>query len=60
MRYDSGHITELAGYRLTDRIGSGGMGDVYKAFNGLVSHSFSISIILSVTALIVAFEKPTQ
>ena len=32
----------------------------YTASNGLVFHSFSIGIILSVTALIVAFEKPTQ
>ena len=32
----------------------------YTVSNGLVFHSFSIGIILSVTALIVAFEKPTQ
>ncbi len=45
MRYDSGHITELAGYRLTDRIGSGGMGDVYKAFNATLNRTAAIKIL---------------
>lgn len=45
MRYDSGHITELAGYRLTDRIGSGGMGDVYKAYNEKLNRTAAIKIL---------------
>lgn len=45
MRYDSGHITELAGYRLTDRIGSGGMGDVYKAYNAALNRTAAIKIL---------------
>lgn len=45
MRYDSGHITEIAGYRLTQRIGSGGMGDVYKAFNAALNRTAAIKIL---------------
>lgn len=45
MRYDSGHITELAGYRLTDRIGSGGMGDVYKAYNKALNRTAAVKIL---------------
>ena len=45
MRYDSGHITELAGYRLTDRIGSGGMGEVYKACNATLNRTAAIKIL---------------
>ncbi len=45
MRYDSGHITEIAGYRLTVRLGSGGMGDVYKAYNATLNRTAAIKIL---------------
>ena len=45
MRYDSGHITEIAGYRLTVRLGSGGMGDVYKAYNDTLNRTAAIKIL---------------
>lgn len=45
MRYDSGHISEIAGYRLTERIGSGGMGDVYKAYNETLKRTAAIKIL---------------
>jgi len=45
MRYDSGHITEIAGYRLTTRLGSGGMGDVYKAYNAALNRTAAIKIL---------------
>ena len=45
MRYDSGHITEIAGYRLTVRLGSGGMGDVYKAYNAALKRTGAIKIL---------------
>jgi len=45
MRYDSGHITEIAGYRLTIRLGSGGMGDVYKAYNATLNRTAAIKML---------------
>jgi len=45
MRYESGHINEIAGYRLTERIGSGGMGDVYKGYNAALSRTAAIKIL---------------
>lgn len=45
MRYDSGHITEIAGYRLTTRLGSGGMGDVYKAYNAALNRTAAVKIL---------------
>jgi eukaryotic-like serine/threonine-protein kinase len=45
MTYDSGHITEIAGYRLTTRLGSGGMGDVYKAYNAALNRTAAVKIL---------------
>lgn len=45
MRYDSGHIKEIAGYRLTTRLGSGGMGDVYKAYNAALNRTAAVKIL---------------
>lgn len=45
MRFNSEHISELAGYRLTDRIGSGGMGDVYKAYNATLNRTAAVKIL---------------
>jgi eukaryotic-like serine/threonine-protein kinase len=45
MRYDNAHITEIAGYHLTDRIGSGGMGDVYKAYNQSLKRMAAVKIL---------------
>lgn len=45
MKYDSGHITEIAGYRLVTRLGSGGMGDVYKAYNAALNRTAAIKIL---------------
>ena len=38
-------ITEVAGYRLTERIGSGGMGDVYKAYNPSLNRHAAVKIL---------------
>jgi serine/threonine-protein kinase len=45
MKYDNAHITEIAGYHLTERIGSGGMGDVYKAYNAALNRMAAIKIL---------------
>jgi len=45
MRYDNAHITEIAGYHLTERIGSGGMGDVYKAYNQSLKRMAAVKIL---------------
>lgn len=45
MRYDNAHITEIAGYHLTERIGSGGMGDVYKAYNASLKRMAAVKIL---------------
>lgn len=39
------HITDIAGYRLAERIGSGGMGDVYKAYNASLNRKAAIKIL---------------
>ncbi len=38
-------ITEVAGYRLTEFIGSGGMGDVYKAFHPALNRMAAVKIL---------------
>jgi serine/threonine-protein kinase len=38
-------ITEVAGYRLAERIGSGGMGDVYKAYNSTLNRVAAVKIL---------------
>jgi serine/threonine protein kinase len=38
-------ITEVAGYRLAERIGSGGMGDVYKAYNAALNRQAAVKIL---------------
>ncbi len=38
-------LTEVAGYRLTDRIGSGGMGEVYKAYNASLHRDAAVKIL---------------
>lgn len=38
-------ITEIAGYHLTERIGSGGMGDVYKAYNSALRRTAAVKIL---------------
>ncbi|HAO45722.1 MAG TPA: serine/threonine-protein kinase [Ferruginibacter sp.] len=45
MKFGDGHITEISGYRLTDRIGSGGMGDVYKAYNAALDRWAAVKIL---------------
>lgn len=40
-----GQITEIAGYHLTERIGSGGMGDVYKAYNKSLQRMAAVKIL---------------
>lgn len=45
MKYESGHIKEIAGYRLALRLGSGGMGDVYKAYNAALNRTAAIKIL---------------
>lgn len=45
MAYMYGQITEIAGYHLTERIGSGGMGDVYKAYNKNLQRMAAVKIL---------------
>ncbi len=45
MGYANGEITEVAGYRLTQKIGSGGMGNVYKAFNPSLNRTAAVKIL---------------
>ncbi|MEO6490613.1 MAG: serine/threonine-protein kinase [Ferruginibacter sp.] len=37
--------TDVAGYRLAERIGSGGMGDVYKAYNSSLNRTAAVKIL---------------
>jgi len=45
MGYADEKITEVAGYRLTEKIGSGGMGNVYKAINPTLSRQAAVKIL---------------
>jgi len=38
-------IKEVAGYRLTERIGSGGMGEVYKAYNSSLNRFAAVKVL---------------
>jgi len=38
-------VTEVAGYRLAERIGSGGMGEVYKAYNPSLNRYAAVKIL---------------
>ena len=38
-------ITEVAGYRLAGHIGSGGMGNVYKAYNASLNRFAAVKIL---------------
>ncbi|CAN5758610.1 hypothetical protein BH11BAC4_BH11BAC4_01630 [soil metagenome] len=38
-------VTEVAGYRLAERIGSGGMGEVYKAYNASLDRYAAVKIL---------------
>ncbi len=38
-------VKEVAGYRLAERLGSGGMGDVYKAFNPILNRYAAVKIL---------------
>ncbi|MEP7145059.1 MAG: serine/threonine-protein kinase [Ferruginibacter sp.] len=43
------HVTEVAGYRLGERIGSGGMGEVYKAYNADLNRFAAVKILYQAT-----------
>lgn len=45
MGYANEEITEVAGYRLTKKIGSGGMGNVYKAYNASLNRTAAVKIL---------------
>jgi len=45
MESADGQVTEVAGYRLAERIGSGGMGDVYKAYNASLNRVAAVKIL---------------
>lgn len=45
MGYADEEIAEVAGYRLTKKIGSGGMGNVYRAFNPALNRTAAVKIL---------------
>ncbi len=45
MEYANYQYQEIGGYRLIGKIGSGGMGDVYKAFNAALNRTAAIKIL---------------
>jgi serine/threonine protein kinase len=42
-------VTEVAGYRLAERIGSGGMGEVYKAYNNSLNRYAAVKVLYQAT-----------
>ncbi len=45
MQFDNAHIKNIAGYHLAERIGSGGMGDVYKAYNAALGRTAAVKVL---------------
>lgn len=49
MGFADERITEVAGYRLAEKIGSGGMGNVYKAYNASLNRFAAVKILHQVS-----------
>lgn len=49
MSYSSSKVTEVSGYRLSEMIGAGGMGEVYKAYNSNLNRFAAVKILHQAT-----------